>query len=103
MTSALRVRRLIARENPAIQGYDEELWPGTWVHYDRPIETALEAFRAARANTVTILLARWKTRNWTREGTHNELGRYTPEIWLEIYARHAFEHADQIRKAAGRG
>jgi hypothetical protein len=99
MTSALRLRRLIAEERPAIVGYDEELWSRT-VHYDRPVETALEAFRAARANTVTIL-REMSDAEWEREGTHNELGRYTPEVWLEIYARHAFDHAGQIRRAAG--
>ena len=31
-----------------------------------------------------------------REGTHTEHGRYTVERWLEIYAAHAHEHAEQI-------
>lgn len=37
--------------------------------------------------------------DWTREGTHSEHGRYTVEMWLEIYAAHAHAHADQIRVA----
>jgi hypothetical protein len=36
--------------------------------------------------------------DWQREGWHTEHGRYTPEIWLEIYAAHAHNHADQIRR-----
>jgi len=36
---------------------------------------------------------------WTREGMHSESGRYTVERWLEIYAEHAHNHADQIRRA----
>jgi hypothetical protein len=28
-----------------------------------------------------------------------ESGRYTVERWLEIYAEHAHNHADQIRRA----
>jgi hypothetical protein len=36
---------------------------------------------------------------WVREGTHSESGRYSCETWLEIYAVHAHEHADQIRRA----
>ena len=39
---------------------------------------------------------------WVREGTHSESGRYTVERWLEIYAAHAHDHAEQILVAAGR-
>ena len=100
MTSALRVRRLIAEERPAITGYDEELWSRR-VYYDRPIAPSLDALRAARAST-TEILRRMTDQEWLREGTHSELGRYTPEIWLEIYVRHAQEHAAQIQRAVGR-
>ena len=100
MTSALRVRRLIAEERPAITGYDEELWSKR-VYYDRPIALSFDALRAARAST-TEILRRMTDDDWRREGTHNELGRYTPEIWLEIYVRHAHEHAAQIQRAVGR-
>jgi Arc/MetJ-type ribon-helix-helix transcriptional regulator len=37
--------------------------------------------------------------DWQREGTHSEVGRYTVERWLEIYADHAHNHAAQIRRA----
>jgi hypothetical protein len=99
MTSALRLRRLLAEDNPAIQAYDEELWSRR-VYYDRPLQHSLDALRAARASTADIL-DRMIEDEWQRPGTHNEVGRYTPEIWLEIYARHAFDHAAQIRKALG--
>jgi hypothetical protein len=39
--------------------------------------------------------------DWSREGTHTENGRYTPEDWLQIYAAHGHEHAQQIRRACG--
>jgi hypothetical protein len=39
--------------------------------------------------------------DWKREGTHSEHGRYTVERWLEIYARHAHNHAEQILVARG--
>ena len=37
--------------------------------------------------------------DWQRAGTHSESGRYTVETWLEIYAKHALDHAEQIRRA----
>jgi hypothetical protein len=36
--------------------------------------------------------------DWQREGTHSESGAYTPEDWLKIYAAHAHNHAEQIRR-----
>jgi hypothetical protein len=98
MTSAIRLRRLLAEERPIIAGYDEAEFARR-LHYDeRPIEDSLDALRAARASTASIL-ERLSEAEWAREGTHNESGRYTVENWLEIYAAHAHDHAAQIRRA----
>ena len=97
MTSALRLRRLIAEDRPTIQGYDQDEFSRR-LYYDRPIQASLDAFRAARQTTAEIL-DRMMDAEWAREGTHSESGRYTVERWLEIYAEHAHNHADQIRRA----
>jgi len=36
---------------------------------------------------------------WERHGTHAESGAYSVARWLEIYAAHSHDHADQIRAA----
>jgi hypothetical protein len=97
MTSAIRLRRLLAEDRPVINGYDQEQYART-LHYDRPIAASLDAFRAARASTAEIL-ERLTEEDWRREGTHSESGRYGVEDWLRIYAEHAHKHADQIRRA----
>ena len=97
MTSAIRLRRLIAEERPVIQGYDQDEFARR-LAYDRPVQASLDAFRAARQTTAEILERLTET-DWTREGTHSESGRYTVEHWLEIYSKHAHTHADQIRRA----
>lgn len=97
MTSAVRLRRLLAEDRPHIQGYDQEEY-GRRLHYDRPHETSLELFKYARASTAE-LLERLGPTDWMREGTHSESGRYTVETWLRIYAEHAHKHAMQIRAA----
>ena len=97
MTSAIRLRLLLAEERPTIRGYDQEAFARR-LHYDRPIEASLAAFEAARRTTAE-LLHRMSEEDWGREGTHSESGRYTVEDWLEIYAAHAHDHADQIRRA----
>jgi len=97
MTSAIRLRLLLAEDRPAIRGYDEAEFARK-LHYDRPVAASLEAFRAARLTTAEIL-DRMSESDWAREGTHTEVGRYTVEAWLQIYADHAHNHADQIRRA----
>lgn len=97
MTSAIRLRLLVAADSPTIVGYDQEAFARR-LHYDRPIEPSLAAFRAARESTAAIL-ERMTDEAWTRRGTHSESGAYSVMDWLEIYAAHAHDHADQIRRA----
>ena len=99
MTSAIRLRRLIAEENPTIVGYDQDAFAAR-LKYDRPIAASLEAFRWARVSTAEIL-DRLTDEEWARAGTHSESGAYRVERWLEIYAEHAVKHAAQIRRARG--
>lgn len=97
MTAAVRLRRLLAEERPAIQGYDQDVFARR-LHYDRPHEASLELFRCVRQATAE-LLERLEPTEWLREGTHSESGRYTVDTWLQIYAEHAHKHARQIRAA----
>jgi hypothetical protein len=99
MTSAVRLRLLLATPRPQITGYDQDEFARR-LHYDRPIEASLEAFKAARRSTAE-LLDRMSDADWLREGSHTEVGAYTPERWLEIYAVHAHDHAAQIKVARG--
>lgn len=97
MTSAIRLRRLIAEDRPAINGYDEAEFARK-LYYDRPIAASLDAFRTARLTTAE-LLDRMTDAEWEREGTHTQYGRYAVQDWLKSYADHAHNHADQIRRA----
>jgi hypothetical protein len=91
------LRLLVASDRPQIAGYDQEEFARR-LYYDRPIEASLDAFKSARRTTGEIL-DRMTEAEWAREGTHTEHGRYTVEQWLEIYAGHAHNHAQQIRVA----
>ena len=101
MTSAIRLRRLLAEDSPRIDGYDEEEFARR-LHYDRPIDNSLAALRAARATTADIL-ERLSEEEWQRSGTHSEIGPYSVGTWLEIYANHAHDHAEQISRAVQTG
>jgi len=97
MTSAIRLRCLLAEDDPEIAGYDQEEFARR-LHYDRPIEASLSAFHAARLTTAE-LLDRMDAGDRERAGTNKESGRYSIDDWLAIYAVHAHDHADQIRRA----
>jgi len=98
MTSAIRLRKLLVEPNAQIQGYDQEEF-ARMLHYDeRPIDASLLALQAARETTAQ-LLGLMNKNDWQRVGNHSESGAYPIERWLEIYAVHAHNHADQIRRA----
>ncbi|MEX1173087.1 MAG: DinB family protein, partial [Chloroflexota bacterium] len=93
----IRLRRLIAEDDPVIHGYDEPEWARR-LHYDRPIEASVAVLRAVRTASHQLLAALTDD-EWARAGTHAESGAYSVDRWLGIYANHSHEHADQIRRA----
>jgi hypothetical protein len=98
-TAYVRLRRLIAEDNPFIQGYDEPEYARR-LHYDRPIASSLAVLRGVRAASLDLLESLTPA-EWERGGTHEESGAYSVGRWLEIYAGHSHDHADQIRAARG--
>jgi hypothetical protein len=96
-TSTIRLRRLLAEEKPTIAAYDEAEFARR-LHYDRPIASSLAVFAAVRASNAELLES-LSDEEWERAGIHSESGPYSVQTWLEIYAQHGHEHADQIRRA----
>ena len=97
LNSAVRLRRLIAEDEPVLQGYDETVFVRRLHVTERPIGSSIDAAEAARASTLTILEALTDD-EWTRTGTHAEQGPYSVEAWLQDYANHPWEHAAQARR-----
>ena len=93
----IRLRRLIAEDDPLIAGYDEPEWARR-LHYDRPIEPSIAVLAAVRAASLQ-LLEMLDDAEWERAGTHSDSGSYAVTDWLRIYAGHTHDHADQIRAA----
>ncbi|HSS94630.1 MAG TPA: DinB family protein [Candidatus Dormibacteraeota bacterium] len=99
MMSAIRLRRLVAEDDPVIQGYDEVMFAKRLTS-DRPIAPSLEAMRYARESSAQIL-ERLSEADWHRAGRHSESGPYSVETWLAIYAAHGHDHAAQITRSRG--
>ena len=100
MMSAMRIRRLLAEDEPVIHGYDEAAFARKLTS-DRPIEPSLEAMRWAR-ETCVQLLERMTEDEWRKVGRHTESGPYSAEDWLTIYAAHGHDHAEQIKRSRGK-
>jgi hypothetical protein len=97
--SYARLRRLIAEPGSEIQGYDESAWAknSTLGYTDLPVEVSIEVFNAVRAGSLAIIerLSPEQLQNFC---IHSEAGKFTLERWLNVYTRHAIEHAEQITK-----
>jgi hypothetical protein len=98
-TAYVRLRRLIAEDRPQIVGYDEPEYARR-LHYERPIASSLAVLKAVRDASLELLES-LTPEEWERAGTHSESGTYSVDRWLEIYAAHSHDHAEQIRAARG--
>jgi hypothetical protein len=98
LTSAIRLRKLLSEDDAQIHGYDEMEFSRRLHYRERPINPSLAAVRAARETSASILDFLTEA-DWGRAGTHTESGEYSVETWLEIYAAHCHDHADQIERA----
>ncbi len=103
----LRLRYLLAEQDPLIVGYDQAEWARALQYARRPLAPALATVVAVRANTVPLLHTLPEAA-WSRSGRHTEMSAYTVEGWLGLYAEHLEIHARQIeanlaawRKARG--
>lgn len=100
MTSAKRLRRLIAEDHPVIHGYDEVEFARKLTS-DRAFGPSIEVMHWAREST-TQILERLTEAEWHRAGTHSESCPYSVEDWLTLNAKHGRDHAKQIERSRGR-
>jgi hypothetical protein len=91
----MRLRYVLAEKDPLIVGYDQAEWARALDYARRPLAPALATVAAVRANTVPLLRA-LPDAAWSRSGRHMEMGAYTVEGWLGLYADHLEIHARQI-------
>ena len=95
--AAGRIRYVLASKDATISGYDPGQWAVTLDYHSHPLEAALAAVEAVRANTAPLLRGLPEDA-WDRSATHSESGRYTAADWLRIYSEHVEEHIAQINE-----
>jgi hypothetical protein len=96
-TAYSRIRMVLAEKEPLLVGYDQEEWARRFDYHTLPLEPALATVASVRLSTAAMLRT-LPDEAWTRKGKHTEMGEYSAEKWLEIYADHLEGHARQIEK-----
>ena len=96
--SMLRLRQLLADDDPVLEVYDQDAWAAR-LPYDGPLDEPLDVVRAVRALSLATL-RRVGDDAFARAGRHPEHAEpYSVTTWLELYASHPYEHAEQISAA----
>ncbi len=95
LTGAVRLRRLLAEETPAIPAFDEALYRHRLRYASRPIAASLRAIATAHACTLELLEGLAEA-DWLRAGTHSEDGAYSVERWLAFHAANTPDHTAAI-------
>lgn len=97
MHAAIRIRALLAEEQPLIAGYDENRWAQVLDYHGVDPVQAFAVIEAANRLTAA-LLARLADPHFGRAGTHTQSGPYADADWFRIYAEHLEIHARQIAR-----
>ena len=95
---AMRLRQIIAEDNPALPAIEQDLWAERLDYNRRKLSQALESFRRTRAENYE-LLKELSEETFARTGQHSKRGQITLLDLLRIFAEHAEKHVQQIHAA----
>jgi len=96
IAAAMRLRQIIAEENPKLEAYDQDAWANNLDYSRRKPSQALETFRRIRAENYELLKALPEAA-FDRVGLHSERGPLTLKRLTQLIAEHAESHAAQLR------
>jgi len=96
IAAAMRLRRIIAEENPTLEAYNQDAWATHLDYGRRKPSQALETFRRIRAENYELLKELPETA-FDRVGLHTERGPLTLKQLTQLIAEHAESHAAQLR------
>jgi hypothetical protein len=100
MVLAMRLRQVIAEDNPEMPAMDQNLWAERLDYGKRKLSQALDTFRRTRAENYE-LLKDLPEKTFARTGRHSERGVVTLLDLLRTYAEHAEQHVHQIQSVRG--
>jgi DinB superfamily len=96
IVATMRVRQLIAEENPRLEAWDQNAWATNLDYARRKPSQSLETFRRIRGENYE-LLKDLPAAAFERAGQHSQRGQITLRQLLQLIAEHAENHATQLR------
>ena len=96
IVATMRLRQILAEENPKLQAWDQEAWVKNLDYARRKPSQSLETFRRIRGENFE-LLKDLPEPAFERAGVHSERGPMTLRQLLQLIAEHAEGHAAQLR------
>jgi len=93
--AVMRLRQLIAEDNPVLQGWDQNAWTAKLDYEKRKISQALELFRVLR-NSNYDLLKDQPEPVFARRGKHTTRGEMSLLEFTRLFAEHVESHVQQI-------
>ena len=93
---AMRLRQVLAENEPRLQGFDQEAWASNLDYAKRKPSQSLETFRRTRGENYE-LVRDLPPDAFERRGVHSERGPLTLLDLVRTYAEHAENHAKQLR------
>jgi len=96
IVGAMRLRQLIAEENPTLQYFDDDLWAEKLDYHKRKISHALENFRRLRTENHE-LLKDLPEEAFERTGMHSKDGKMSLRQVVDWFAQHTEGHVTEIR------
>lgn len=94
---AYRFRMMLAHDEPAIQGYDQDLWADRLGYDQTDVEEALALLTLQRKVNLR-LLGRLTDGEWERAGRHSERGLESVRALTRLMAAHDLLHLQQIAR-----
>jgi hypothetical protein len=92
-----RIRLILAADNPAIEGYDQDAWAQRLRYAETSLPDALSQIRVLRGRTLHLLRG-LRPDEWERAGMHSERGRETVRHITKLLAAHDLVHLRQIER-----
>jgi len=94
---ATRIRFVVAEDDPALPGYDQDRWVAELWNGEVGIEEVLEQFSATRKANLRLLRGLTPAQ-WERAGIHSERGLETVRHISKLSAAHDLVHLRQLAR-----
>jgi hypothetical protein len=97
IVGAFRFRMVLAHDQPAIPGYDQDRWASRLRYEQAVLEEALELFSTLRRANIRLLEGLNPVER-QRFGIHSERGEESVEKMMRMYAGHDLVHLRQMAR-----